>query len=259
MCISMRTAKGIRVAEAGKKGRGVFAVQHFESDDLIERAPLLILSASDADGLEDTALSGYWYEFGGGARAVGLGFSSLYNHSIRPNAVYHVIEDPPVIEIVALRAIKAGTEIKINYNGDPKNKSKLWFERQAKDKVKARCKKNDDCPEIVTHYIEYGDWGDEGWTWCGDEVDGTDIPSLVTCKECIRWMTEAKDQLSHWSPLLKPRRITKSGTLISLSWLADQFRDNDHASGAAIADELRRALKHIPAKEFSKQRNGKLK
>jgi len=126
----VRPPRGIRVGNAGKKGRGVFATKDFLPDDLLERAPIIILDdEEEVEAIEDTRIADYWYEYANNARALGLGFTSLYNHSRRPNATYSVRDDEPIIEIVAVRPIKSGAEITVNYNGDPRNKDRRAFER----------------------------------------------------------------------------------------------------------------------------------
>ncbi len=243
----MRPSRGIRVGSAGKRGRGVFAVKHFQSDDLIERAPLVVINARDVEVMEETGVSGYWYDYGGGKRAIGLGYTSLYNHSHRPNAVYTVRDEPDVIVIVALREIKPGTEIKVNYNGDPKDKAKLYFEDTASE-------------DTGCHYEDAGGWGDEGWCWCGkNEKFRTDIPSLVTCKGCIEAMVDEKERLADWSPNLKPRSITKNGVMIALDWVIRELEGHDSMNGAAMTVDVRKALRRIPAKVFPGYKNGKAK
>ena len=56
-----------------------------------------------------------------------LGFGSLYNHSYEPNAKYVRRVSKRVVEFVAIKDIKKGQEITVNYNfGDPDDKSKPW-------------------------------------------------------------------------------------------------------------------------------------
>ena len=119
---------GLRVGKAGKLGRGVFATHKFDAWDLIEYAPLLVIE----DHLESyvveqhTMLGNYCYEHSCDQICIALGYASLYNHSTRPNAVYKVFQDH--IEIHALQKIKPGTQIKVNYNGDPRDKTPINFE-----------------------------------------------------------------------------------------------------------------------------------
>jgi uncharacterized protein len=117
--------RGLRIGSAGKLGRGVFATTEFRKDDLVELAPLLVVSDQrEALIVEQlTVLGSYCYDHGNGQICLALGYASLYNHSSRPNAVYTLHEDR--IEVRALRRIKAGTQVRVNYNGDPKDRTPI--------------------------------------------------------------------------------------------------------------------------------------
>jgi len=126
----MKTDSGIRVGRSGTIGRGVFAVQAFLPGDLIEKAPVLVISPTDWACLEKTVLFSYTYAFsdnGGDEMALALGFGSMYNHSYTPNAGYMKRIEDQAIDYVALRPILPGEEITINYNGDPDCRDPLWF------------------------------------------------------------------------------------------------------------------------------------
>ena len=128
----MRSRSGIRVGSAGKLGRGIFATKAFKKGDLIEVAPIIVLDWRDSTLVDCTDLSRFVYCYeddyytGLGKVCLGLGYTSLYNHSSRPNAVYTVKQDR--IEVRALRTIKSGDQIKVNYNGDPTDKSPWNFD-----------------------------------------------------------------------------------------------------------------------------------
>ena len=57
-----------------------------------------------------------------------LGYGSLYNHSFFPNAEYIKVWEERVIRFVALRDIRDGEEITINYNGSPESQKPMDFE-----------------------------------------------------------------------------------------------------------------------------------
>ena len=64
----MRPSRGIRVGEAGRKGRGVFATKQFLAGDLIERAPIVIIDdPDDVEVLQGTVVENYWYEIDEGS------------------------------------------------------------------------------------------------------------------------------------------------------------------------------------------------
>jgi uncharacterized protein len=59
--------------------------------------------------------------------SIALGFGSLYNHDVHPNADFILDMEHETIDIVAIRDIEAGSEIMINYHGEPGNEDPLWF------------------------------------------------------------------------------------------------------------------------------------
>lgn len=121
--------RGIRVGGAGKIGRGVFATQDFQEGDVIEHSPILVINDVNASTFIQllTPLGSYVYQYDEDTVCLALGYASLYNHSFRPNALYEVRDD--CILVTAFRDIKAGTQIKINYNGDPSDRTPIeWGE-----------------------------------------------------------------------------------------------------------------------------------
>jgi hypothetical protein len=117
------------VVETAGKGRGVFARQAFAVGDVIEIAPVLVVENGDI--LDATALANYVYNWptSPSAVAVAFGCGSLYNHSYEPNAQYEKIaEGFGCLRYTAIKAIAVGDEICINYNGDPADRSPMWFD-----------------------------------------------------------------------------------------------------------------------------------
>ena len=118
----------VEVRAVEGKGRGVFARRAIRKGELIERVPLLILDAEEyARGVDKSLLAGYVFAWGDNQFALALGYGSLYNHSYKPNAAYED-EEPHAKLFVALRNIKEGEEITINYNGNPTSRIKMWFD-----------------------------------------------------------------------------------------------------------------------------------
>ena len=122
------TSDGLRVGSAGKLGRGVFATKPFKKGEMVEHAPLLVVdNAAESFLIESlTVLGSYCYQYDDDQICIALGYASLYNHSSRPNVVYEILDD--CIEVFALRDIKVGAQIKINYNGDPKDRTPIDWE-----------------------------------------------------------------------------------------------------------------------------------
>jgi SET domain-containing protein len=108
------------------KGRGVFAGRDFLAGETFEFSPVIVIPENELVGIRRTVLSNYFFKWGkDGAFALGVG--SLFNHSYEPNATFTILIDRQEIEFKAIKEIAAGEEITINYNGDPHDRSRLWF------------------------------------------------------------------------------------------------------------------------------------
>ena len=126
--MALKSTDAVELKRVKGKGRGVFARRPIAAGEVIERAPILVLPR-DLHGTEDdpSALHDYCFEWGDGTVALALGFGSLYNHSYTPNARYDD-EGFRTKVFTALRDIARGEEITVNYNGDPGDRSPVWFE-----------------------------------------------------------------------------------------------------------------------------------
>jgi hypothetical protein len=95
----------------GRHGRGVFAARAFAKGERLEVCHVLELPGTEVVGkLGD-------YVFGTGDDdevLLVLGYGMLYNHSAEPNAEY-VEEAPRTITFLALRDVRAGEELTIDY------------------------------------------------------------------------------------------------------------------------------------------------
>jgi uncharacterized protein len=126
----IRPPGGLVVRPSPGRGRGVFATRDFASGATIEVCPVIVLPVGDEPLIEQTILSTYYFGWGpdGAGGAFVLGYACLYNHSYEPNARYLRRLDREQLEIVAIREIRSGEELTINYNGDPASRVPLWFE-----------------------------------------------------------------------------------------------------------------------------------
>jgi len=129
-----------------KYGRGVFARRKIMKGELFDFAPIVrsLWPEIEHPEIEETMISDYIYawihssretaentpseelsmpEYVGSAQ----GFGSYYNHSFEPNAIYVRRKNLDFLDYIALRDIEPDEEILINYNGDPADKSELWF------------------------------------------------------------------------------------------------------------------------------------
>lgn len=111
-------------------GRGVFARVAIKKGELIERCPVIEISADDAARVNETMIVTYMYYVGKNKERslIVLGFGSLYNHAYRPNAIYKESHPENVVDFVALTEIKQHEEITVNYSqGNQKIEFPLWF------------------------------------------------------------------------------------------------------------------------------------
>ena len=116
----------------------MFASRSFSKGELIERAPIIPIDEKKWPNAAKTILSDYAFDWGQKDEhaAIALGYISIYNHSYSPNAQLEQMLDELMMEIIAIKDIRAGEEITINYNGDPEKQDPLWFtERNAKRRL----------------------------------------------------------------------------------------------------------------------------
>jgi len=110
----------IEVKKTKNRGRGVFALKNFKEGDLIEKAPVINVTPTERKHCEKTILAYYIYPWRSTrSGSVVLGYGSLYNHSFNPNADWKQNFKEGNMTYRALRNIKKGEEITVNYNGEP--------------------------------------------------------------------------------------------------------------------------------------------
>lgn len=118
----------IIMKDTEKYGRGIFAIRNIKKGEFIEEAPVIVIPIKEWKLMKKkNILSNYvfrWEE----DKALALGYGSLYNHSYTPNARYHTNIENQSIDFYAREDIQEKEEITVNYNGDPKDQSPLWFE-----------------------------------------------------------------------------------------------------------------------------------
>lgn len=118
----------ICIKDTGKYGRGIYATRDIKKDELIEVSAVLISPKNEWKYLKKTTIFNYCFFWGKNDTAIALGHGSLFNHSYTPNAIFDNNEDNLSIDFYAVTDIKKGEEITINYNGEPEDKSPLWFD-----------------------------------------------------------------------------------------------------------------------------------
>lgn len=130
----------IHLRATADAGRGVFAGRDFAAGETVEQAPVIVIPAAEVDRIDETVLYFYYFLWGedGESGAIALGMGSLYNHSYEPNVVYRKRFRDGMIDFIALRAIREGEEIRINYNGTPGDRGVIVFDGPAWHKVSAQ-------------------------------------------------------------------------------------------------------------------------
>jgi SET domain-containing protein len=119
----------IEVKESLLHGRGVFTKSKIRKGSLIEQAPIIFLSSTEKETLRFTKLFHYYFLLGNAEKqtAFSFGYASFYNHSPEANAFYTFSRKRNTLNVYAYRTIEAGSEITINYNGKPNDKSEVYF------------------------------------------------------------------------------------------------------------------------------------
>ena len=125
----MNQIPGLYISEIPKKGRGVYTSMDITSGDTIEICPVIIIPKLQLPIIHKTILHDYYFLWGDEMEdcAIALGFGSLYNHEVHPNANFILDLENNTIDIVAIQNISAGSEITINYHGEPGDEGDLWF------------------------------------------------------------------------------------------------------------------------------------
>ena len=118
------------IAKTNEKGRGVFAREVIPANAIVEISPVIIMSSEERKLLDQTLLHDYIFEWGPDNKqcCMALGYISIYNHAYESNCEYEMDFENSVIKIRSVRAIGAGEELLINYNGDWNNSKKIWFD-----------------------------------------------------------------------------------------------------------------------------------
>jgi uncharacterized protein len=122
----------IFVSASGEKGRGIFTISNLKKNTVIEIAPVIVMPKKDRLHIDKTLLHDYIFEWGDQKNqcCMALGYVPLYNHFHRSNCEYEMNYKKQSITVKTIRAIKAGEELTINYNGDWNNAKPVWFDVQ---------------------------------------------------------------------------------------------------------------------------------
>lgn len=130
LLIFFLVTKTIEVRRINKsKGRGVFALKDFKVGEVIEKCPTINVTPKERKLCEKTILTYYIYPWRSvRSGSVVLGYGSIYNHSFDPNADWKQNFKEETMVYRALKPIKKGEEITVNYNGEPDDTTLIdWF------------------------------------------------------------------------------------------------------------------------------------
>lgn len=111
-------------------GKGVFTTENIKAKTIIEVSPVIVMSQEERELLDQTLLHNYIFEWGDHKKqcCMAMGYVPIYNHSYNSNCEYEMEFEQDVIRITAVKNIKKGEELFINYNGTYNNSSPLWFD-----------------------------------------------------------------------------------------------------------------------------------
>ena len=121
------------VATAAGKGRAVFTLTAIPAGEVVENSPVIVMQKEDRLHLDKTLLHDYIFEWGHSKEqcCMALGLIPIYNHSYESNCEYFMDFDEDSVIVKTVRAIAAGEELTINYNGDWNDNKKVWFDVKA--------------------------------------------------------------------------------------------------------------------------------
>lgn len=120
----------LRMVRVPGKGRGVAAGRAFDEGEVVDLAAVVVVPARQRALVERTEVHRFCFSWDDhtGSLAVALGRGSLFNHSYEPNVRSEKRVGTRTIAFVAMRDIRPGEELTINYHGDPDCRDPLWFE-----------------------------------------------------------------------------------------------------------------------------------
>jgi hypothetical protein len=114
----------VRVTTTSPFGRGLVTTRRVPVGAVLEVAPLIVLPRA-----ADTVLGDLGYLFDvGGRSCIAAGAVSFVNHSYTPNARYDTEAGDTVLVLRTLTDLPKGTEVLVNYHGEPDCTDPLWFD-----------------------------------------------------------------------------------------------------------------------------------
>lgn len=139
-----------KVKNTKSMGRGVFAAQSFNKNQIVEVSPCLNWDDRTQDIVQNSTLR--FYVFKGrtyNESVLALGNGSLFNHNPKGNITYDYDAKRNVMVFKAIRTIKAGEQLFINYGYDPMEKLEEW-KRQKSYEIERKRKELDESLAVCT-------------------------------------------------------------------------------------------------------------
>lgn len=112
----------IHLGESELSGLGVFAARDFKKDEVVEICPYLKIFKGHMN--DECEVVDYTFEFDEESEVLIQGYGSMYNHHASNNLEYVYDEGDDMFEYIALRDIKKGEELTVNYGDE------FWSARQ---------------------------------------------------------------------------------------------------------------------------------
>lgn len=111
--------EALRIVRVPGKGRGIRAGRPFAAEEMVDSAPVVVVSGAEWELVAETDLGRFCFVWDDerGTVAVALGRGSLFNHSYTPNVRAEKSFRGKLMRFYAVRDIAAGEELTINYNG----------------------------------------------------------------------------------------------------------------------------------------------
>lgn len=119
---------GLRVGDAGARGRGVFATRAFRTGEVIEVAPVLVFPRALVEPLRGSRLDDYQFWWDDEHNAIAFGCASLYNHACPATCRWERDREGALLVISAARDVAPGEQLTINYMGPPDCPDPVWFD-----------------------------------------------------------------------------------------------------------------------------------
>lgn len=117
------------------RGRGVFAERGFAAGEIIETSAVVLLQTPfETLPPEIKTICFNWGALCGigSVQALALGYGSLYNHNNPANTRYEAVPENLALKFIAVRDIRSGEELTINYNAAVGRENQVdnnWFDR----------------------------------------------------------------------------------------------------------------------------------